>query len=85
MAMKHTQAETGYGRGNPIDHCGICRFYQTPHRCSAVMGNISPYGICDVYRAENSPFGRTLAPNEIAAIKNMAADAADRSGEQQGA
>jgi hypothetical protein len=77
---KQTQAEANYGRGDPIDHCGICTYYQGMHRCSQVMGTISPYGISDIYRRENNPFGKTLAPAEVNAIKRMAADASDRSG-----
>jgi hypothetical protein len=78
--MKQTQAEANYRRGDPVNHCGICIYYQGHHRCSQVMGIISPYGLSDVYKAENNPFGKTLAPNEITAIKMMAADASDRSG-----
>jgi hypothetical protein len=81
MASKLTQAEANYGRGDPINHCGICVFYQGHHRCSKVLGDISPFGISDVYKADTNPFGKTLAPNEITAIKAMAADAADRSGQ----
>lgn len=80
MAQKQTQAEAMYQRGNPIAHCGVCLYYQGHHRCSRVMGEISPYGISDEFRPERNPFGKTLAPNEIAAIKAMAADASDRSG-----
>jgi hypothetical protein len=80
MAKKVTQAEAGYGRGNPIDHCGICHYYQGSHRCMKVMGNISPFGLSNVYARENNPFGATLAPQEVTAIKAMAADAANRAG-----
>jgi hypothetical protein len=76
--MKQTQAEANYRRGNPINHCGVCRYYQGYHRCSQVMGNISPYGLSDVYVRELNPFGKTLSPNEVTAIKTMAADATDR-------
>ena len=81
---KITQAEANYGRGDPIDHCGICKFYVTPGtgaagRCTQVQGAISPYGISDVYSPLPNPFGKTLAPGEVQAIKAMAADAADRS------
>jgi len=75
---KQTQVETNYGRGDPIDHCGICTFYQGG-RCSQVMGAISGYGICDLYKRTQNPFGSTLSPNEVQAIKAMAADAQDRS------
>lgn len=80
MVKKLTQAEAQFGRGNPIDHCGICQFYQGFNRCSKVMGKISPYGLSRVYKRVNNPFGATLVPREVQMIKNMAADAADRSG-----
>jgi hypothetical protein len=80
MAQKQTQREANYRRGDPVTHCGICVFYQGHHRCSEVMGDISPYATSDIFRAETNPFGKTLQPNEIAAIKTMAADASDRSG-----
>jgi len=77
---KHTQAEARYRRGDPISHCGICVHYQGHHRCSQVMGDVSPYGVSDAYKFEINPFGGTMAPAEKAAIKRMAADAVDRSG-----
>jgi hypothetical protein len=78
--MKQTQREASYGRGDPIDHCGICVFYQGHHRCSKVLGDISPFGISDAYKRDFNQFGKTLVPNEVAAIKAMALDASDRSG-----
>jgi hypothetical protein len=80
MAQKQTMAEVNYRRGDPIDHCGICVYYQAPHRCTQVMGNISPFGISDIYKPNQNPFGATISPQEKAAIKAMAADASDRSG-----
>jgi hypothetical protein len=79
MAKRQMQDQVAYRRGNPINHCGVCANYQGRHYCSQVMGNISPYGLCDSYRADKNPFGSTLSPNEVAAIKNMALDRADRS------
>ena len=81
---KHTQAEANYGKGDPIDHCGICRFYRTPGSCSAVMGAISPFGVCDLMRAVPSPFPKTMSPAEMNAVRAMAADATDRSGQVMG-
>jgi hypothetical protein len=75
-----TQQQANYRRGDPIDHCGICVYYQGQQRCAQVAGVISPYGISDIYRRFKNPFGSTLVPNEVQAIKAMAADAADRSG-----
>jgi len=80
MAQKQTQREANYGRGDPVSHCGICAFYMGYHRCSKVMGAVSSYGVSDLFHAEPNPFGKTLGPNELRAIKAMAADASDRSG-----
>jgi hypothetical protein len=80
VANKHTQAEANYGRGDPVSHCGICIYYRGSGTCSQVKGRVSPYGLSDIFQAENNPFGKTLAPNEIKAIQAMAANASDRSG-----
>jgi hypothetical protein len=80
MVAKQTQPETRYGRGNPIEHCGICRFYRGMHHCAVVMGTVSPFGLCDLFRAEPSPFPKTMTPQEMDAVRRMSADAADRSG-----
>ena len=80
MANKQTQAEAGYGRGNPIEHCGICRYNQGFNRCSAVMGAVNPFGLSDLFRAVPSPFPKTMTPQEMDAVRRMSADAADRSG-----
>ena len=79
MVQKQTPAEARYRRGDPVGNCGCCAYYMG-HRCSQVMGDISPYGISDLFKAEPNPFGKTLAPAEIIAIRRMARDAADRSG-----
>jgi hypothetical protein len=79
MSSKQTQREANYRRGNPVNHCGVCAYYQGHSRCSQVLGAITPYGVSDVFKPLKNPFGSTLAPREIQAIKLMAADAADRS------
>ena len=84
MSKRQTQAEANYGRGNPLQHCGICKFYQGHQRCNQVMGDISPFGHSDVFRPQENPFGATLSPAENAAILRMSADAQDRSGEVPG-
>lgn len=84
MAKRMTQAEANYRRGDPINSCGVCRFYQGHHRCSQVMGVISPYGLSDPYRPEQNPFGKTLSPQDIQAIKSIAANAAAKAGQGQG-
>ena len=73
MAKKITQAEANYRKGSPVECCGICAYYQGYHRCSQVMGNISPYGLSNVFRAESNPFGKTITENEKVKIRAMAA------------
>jgi hypothetical protein len=76
-----TQAEANYKSGDPISNCGICSSYQgaVTKRCTQVMGDISPFGVCNVMKVAPNPFGSMLSPNEKQAIKMMAADAQDRS------
>lgn len=80
MASKLTQVEGDYGRGDPISHCGICVNYLGRGQCKAVMGKVSPYGLSNQYKYANNPFGKTLSPQEVQAIKAMAADASNRAG-----
>jgi hypothetical protein len=74
-----TQQQANYRKGDPISNCGICQFYRGPGKCSQVAGDISPFGISDVFKVADNPFGSTLSANEKLAIKAMAADATDRS------
>lgn len=76
-----SQQQAEYTRGNPINHCGVCQFYLGQHRCAQVSGDISPFGLSRVFKPEQNPFGGTLSPQEIQSIKDMAADAVDRSSE----
>lgn len=73
MPKRVTMAEANYGKGSPVECCGICKYYQGHHRCSQVMGNISPYGLSDVFAADNNPFGRTITDQEKMQIRAMAA------------
>jgi hypothetical protein len=81
MKNRLTQAEANYTHGDPITNCGICSFYQgaITKRCTQVMGDISPFGVSDVFKVAPNPFGSMLSPNEKVAIKAMAVDAKDRS------
>ena len=83
MTQKATQAEVNYGRGDPINNCGLCTYYQGMQRCKIVMGAITPVGVCSEWKAVPNPFGKTLSGNEIKAIKAMAADSVDRSQQAQ--
>jgi hypothetical protein len=71
VMKRQTQVEANYRKGDPVSNCGICSYYQGHHRCSQVMGDISPYGISDLYRAQFNPFGKSLTAADVAQIKQM--------------
>ena len=47
---KKTKLVVNYRRGTTIKRCGRCKFFQEPDGCDAVIGNISPQGVCDLYK-----------------------------------
>jgi hypothetical protein len=69
--MRITKLEANYRRGDPIDSCATCGFYQGHGRCSQVMGDITPYGFSDVYHRIPNPFGQSLTNQQVAQIKAM--------------
>ena len=71
MKGKLTQAETNYGKGDPLQHCGTCRFFLGQTRCSQIMGAVSPFGVCDLYKPAANPFGSHLTGQEAAQIRSI--------------
>jgi hypothetical protein len=55
---KVSKQEASYGGGNPMRNCGICTMYRTPDSCSAVEGEVSPYGYCKLFKVRKNPFKR---------------------------
>ena len=55
---KSTKAEADYGYGNPKMNCGICTMFRAQSDCTAVEGEISPYGHCKYYKVRKNPFKR---------------------------
>lgn len=78
---KIPQDEANYRRGDPINSCGTCVFFQgnITKACTKVDGEISHYGISDVFQPDqDNPFGRSLSPQQVQQIKQIAAGAADQ-------
>ena len=75
-AFKRGQAEVNYRRGYPLRQCGVCVMYWHRHThqmwggCTQVHGNITPYGLCDLYRELRNPFGPVLSTSERKDIEN---------------
>lgn len=78
---KQSQEEANYRRGSPTKHCGVCLYYEgeDTKSCSKVDGEISGFGISDVFEMQSNPFGSQLGPREAAAIDNMMASPPDQS------
>lgn len=72
MSERDTQFEAQYRGGSPVSNCGICMHYQGHHRCNQVMGDISPYGVCQHINVEDNPFGSTMSPQQKQAINQLA-------------
>src|SRR5215471_7854317 len=66
LPAKHTQGQVNYRRGYPLRQCGVCVMYWHRHThqmyggCTAVEGNITPYGLCDLFYQLRNPFGHKM-------------------------
>jgi len=71
QAAQMSQAEANYHMGSPTTKCGNCIYYNIGTntfqfgRCTKVQGNISTYGVCDIYRRIANPFPPALTPQEM--------------------
>lgn len=77
--QKVSQTDANYRKGSPVEHCGLCQYFEGGDQCSQVEGPISPYGISDIYRSRKNPWGPTLGPQERTAIRNMMNSPPDQS------
>jgi len=62
---KASQMQADYRRGYPMEQCGVCQMYANDGAgrngtCTAVQGEISPYGLCKYYKMLPSSFGHKL-------------------------
>ena len=46
---KVTKTEAHYRGGNSNRKCAVCTMFERPNGCSAVRGQISPLGLCDMF------------------------------------
>src|SRR5262245_22162184 len=58
---KLSRQEAGYRMGNPMVSCGLCANFtgsagSDPFQCTAVEGEISPFGFSDSYTRQDNPF-----------------------------
>jgi hypothetical protein len=79
--QKASQQEANYRRGSPTKHCGVCVYYEgeDTKSCSQVESPISGFGISDVFKMQQNPFGSTLGPREAQMIDSMMATPPDQS------
>lgn len=84
---KLSQADANYRRGEPMKHCGVCIYYEgeDTKSCSRVDGEISGFGISDVFTMQKNPFGSRIGPQEAAMIDSMMQSGPDQSPQVQAA
>jgi hypothetical protein len=65
-AFKRSKAQVNYRRGYPLRQCGVCMMYwhRNTHQmyggCTDVEGNITPYGLCNLFSQLTNPYGNTM-------------------------
>jgi hypothetical protein len=76
-----SQQEAHYRRGLPTKHCGICQYYDgnDTQSCTRVDGQISGYGISDLFKMQPNPFGSKIGPKEAQMMDSMMDSGPDQS------
>lgn len=46
---KSTKAEVNYRKGREAVRCGVCKMFRPPDKCVAVLGDIKPDDVCDLF------------------------------------
>ena len=72
----YTQAQVRYRRGYPIRQCGVCSMYRKGGatgfgRCTAVTGQITPYGLCDIFDQLTNPYGHRATKAHRQAMEDI--------------
>ena len=74
--MLYNQAQVRYRRGYPLRACAVCTMYRkggggTLGRCTAVTGQITPYGLCDIFDQLRNPYGHRVTREHRRAMENI--------------
>lgn len=77
--QKVSQVDANYRRGSPMQHCGVCTYYEGGDQCSRVESPISGFGISDIFNMQKNPFGSTIGPQEAQMINSMMNSPPDQS------
>jgi len=89
---QQTQQAVNYRRGYPLQCCGDCTMYGKPldpnkmfGACSAVTGQITAYGVCDLFYRLRNPFGFFLPWQYVNEINRLYNEGRQAGGAQDGA
>lgn len=79
--QKISQKAANYRRGLPTQHCGVCEYYDgnDTQSCTRVDGQISGYGLSDVFKMQKNPFGSKIGPKEAQMMDSMMDSGPDQS------
>ena len=72
----YSQAQVRYRRGRPLVQCGVCTMYRKGGsasfgRCTDVTGQITPYGLCDIFDQLRNPYGHRATPQHRRMIEDI--------------
>jgi len=73
---KFSQAQVRYRRGYPLRQCGVCPMYRKAGgsifgSCTDVSGNITAYGLCDIFAQLRNPYGHLATKEHRRAIEDI--------------
>ena len=72
----YNQRQVRYRRGYPLRQCGVCSMYRKGGgtgfgRCTNVTGQITPYGLCDIFDRLNNPYGNRMTGRHERAMADI--------------
>jgi len=64
-SAKYTQEQVDYRRGYPLRQCSVCDMYRKLDAgnfgdCTDVQGDITPYGVCQLFARLDNPYGNRM-------------------------
>ena len=76
----YTQQQVNYRLGRPLTSCALCSMYRkggstTFGRCTDVTGQITPYGLCNIFDRLNNPYGNNMTDAHWQAMNDIYAHA----------